>query len=59
MPNRQLWNGSTIGLLQGQDIFKDGGWWHDASLLSSIGEGLEKEEKKAWAGWWNEQIVCL
>ena len=38
-------------------MFKDGGWWHDSTLLSSIGEGAEKEEQKAWAAWWNEQIV--
>jgi len=40
-------------------VFKGGGWWHDATLLSSIGEGAEKEEQKGWAGWWNEQIVCV
>lgn len=59
LPNPKLWNGPTIGLLQTQDTFIGGGWWHDARILGSTGEGIEKEEPKAWKGWWNEQIVEL
>jgi len=41
-----------------QEGFANGGWWHDHHILESTGEGIEKEESKAWAGWWNEHIVC-
>lgn len=57
MPNRQLWKGEVIGTLQSQDAFLNGGWWHDSNILAATGEGIEKEEPKAWEGWWNEQIV--
>lgn len=40
-------------------MFLNGGWWHDSSILAATGEGLEKEEKRAWGGWWNELIVTL
>lgn len=40
-------------------MFVNGGWWHDSSILASTGEGVEKEEPRAWEGWWNEQIVTL
>ncbi|PVH96588.1 hypothetical protein DM02DRAFT_617129 [Periconia macrospinosa] len=59
LPNRQIWNGMTIGQLQSPDMFSNGGWWHDSTLLASTGEGLEKEEPRAWKGWWNETIVSL
>ncbi|KAF1946747.1 hypothetical protein EJ02DRAFT_418483 [Clathrospora elynae] len=59
LPNKQLWNSATIGQLGTPDMFLNGGWWHDASILASTGEGLEKEEPRAWKGWWNEQIVEL
>jgi hypothetical protein len=59
LPNPKLWNGPTIGFLQTQDTFASGGWWHDPRILSATGEGVEKEEKKAWEGWWNEQVVQL
>ena len=36
---------------------EDGGMMN-ASLLQQ-GEGIEKEEPKAWEGWWNEQVVCI
>ncbi len=26
-------------------------------MLEATGEGIEKEESRAWAGWWNEHIV--
>jgi hypothetical protein len=57
LPSRQVWNGPTIGLLQSQEVFQNGGWWHDATLLASTGRGLAEEEPRAWEGWWNEQIV--
>ncbi|RDL32531.1 Uncharacterized protein BP5553_08987 [Venustampulla echinocandica] len=59
LPNPKLWNGPTIGFLQTQDTFAGGGWWHDARILAATGEGIEKEEPRAWDGWWNERIVEL
>jgi hypothetical protein len=59
LPNPKLWTGPTIGFLQTQDTFATGGWWHDSRILASTGEGLEKEEAKAWDGWWNERVVEL
>ncbi|CZR57465.1 probable nucleolar rRNA processing protein GAR1 [Phialocephala subalpina] len=59
LPNPKLWNGPTIGFLQSQDTFATGGWWHDSRILAATGEGLEKEEPRAWKGWWNERIVEL
>jgi hypothetical protein len=59
LPNPALWNGSTIGLLSNQDIFVNGGWWHDNRILASTGQGLDKEERRAWEGFWNEKIVEL
>ncbi|KAF2144395.1 uncharacterized protein K452DRAFT_295851 [Aplosporella prunicola CBS 121167] len=59
LPNKQVWNGPTIGQLQSPDIFVNGGWWHDASILGATGEGIEKEEPRAWEGWWNDQVASL
>ncbi|KAF2685700.1 hypothetical protein K458DRAFT_403071 [Lentithecium fluviatile CBS 122367] len=59
LPNKQIWNGVTIGQLASPDMFVNGGWWHDSSILAATGEGAEKEEPRAWKGWWNEQIVTL
>ncbi|KAF3033794.1 hypothetical protein E8E12_000690 [Didymella heteroderae] len=59
LPNKQLWNSATIGQLGSPDMFMSGGWWHDASILGATGEGADKEEKRGWAGWWNEHIVTL
>ena len=59
LPNRRLWSPSDIGRLQTQHVFTNGGWWHDPGVLGATGEGLEKEEPRAWEGWWNEVIVCL
>lgn len=58
-PNKQIWNGPTIGQLSAPDLFLNGGWWHDSSLLAATGLGIEEEEPRAWKGWWNEQIVTL
>lgn len=59
IPNPAIWNGRTIGLLATQEAFNNGGWWHDNRILAATGEGLEKEEPRAWEGWWNEKIVDL
>ncbi|CAO2656322.1 Nn.00g051250.m01.CDS01 [Neocucurbitaria sp. VM-36] len=59
LPNKQLWNSATIGQLGAPDMFLNGGWWHDSSILAATGEGIEKEEPRAWKGWWNEEIVTL
>lgn len=42
-----------------QSTFTNGGWWHDNRILAATGEGIEKEEPRAWEGWWNEKIVQL
>ena len=57
LPNPQLWNSSTVGFLQSYECFVHGGWWHDPSILSSTGEGIEKEEPRGWKDWWNDEIV--
>ncbi|KAF8461122.1 hypothetical protein BDZ91DRAFT_388243 [Kalaharituber pfeilii] len=59
LPNPKLWSGPTLGQLQHPDIFFNGGWWHDSTILAATGEGIEKEEQRAWEGWWNEHIVSL
>lgn len=59
LPNRNLWNSTTFGHLQGQDFLKSGGWWHNPSILAAVGRGREQEEPRAWQGCWNERIVDL
>ncbi|KAJ5115868.1 hypothetical protein N7456_000216 [Penicillium angulare] len=59
LPNPQLWHGSTIGHIQSESHFANGGWWHDPNILSATGKGLEAEELRAWEGWWNENILRL
>ncbi|KOS17512.1 Uncharacterized protein ESCO_002623 [Escovopsis weberi] len=59
LPNPALWSGPTIGLLSNQDVFTNGGWWHDNRILAATGQGVDKEEPRAWEGWWNEKIVDL
>lgn len=59
LPNPALWSGPTIGMLANQDIFVNGGWWHDNRILAATGEGLHKEEPRAWNGWWNDKVVEL
>ncbi|KAK0384351.1 hypothetical protein NLU13_8438 [Sarocladium strictum] len=46
-------------MLSNQDTFTNGGWWHDNRILAATGEGIEKEEPRAWEGWWNEKVVEL
>ncbi|CAD0085293.1 unnamed protein product [Aureobasidium mustum] len=59
LPNKQVWASPSIGTLQALEQISTGGWWHDANILASTGKGLEEEEKTAWSGWWNENIVDL
>jgi len=59
LPNPKIWNSPTIGTLSNPDAFVNGGWWHDSRILAATGEGLDKEEPRAWDGWWNENIVEL
>ncbi|KAI5466454.1 hypothetical protein BGZ63DRAFT_347250 [Mariannaea sp. PMI_226] len=59
LPNPLLWNGPTIGQLSNQQVFINGGWWHDNRILAATGEGIEKEEPRAWEGWWNDKIIEL
>ncbi|KAH5397064.1 hypothetical protein HBI32_197310 [Parastagonospora nodorum] len=59
LPNKQIWNSATLGQLGSPDMFVNGGWWHDANILSATGQGIEKEEQRGWEGWWNEHIVSL
>ncbi|KAK4156825.1 hypothetical protein C8A00DRAFT_30262 [Chaetomidium leptoderma] len=59
LPNPKLWNGPTIGTLSNPDAFVNGGWWHDSRILAATGDGLAKEEPRAWNNWWNDKIVEL
>ena len=59
LPNKQLWNTGTCGQLQAQEFLHNGGWWHNPNILAATGQGLEIEEKRAWAGCWNEKIADL
>ncbi|OCT47856.1 putative tat pathway signal sequence protein [Cladophialophora carrionii] len=56
LPNPLVWHYQTIGLLQTYETLAFGGWWHDNSILAATGEGLEKEELRAWEGHWNETV---
>lgn len=46
-------------MLSNQETFVNGGWWHDNRILAATGEGIDKEEPRAWDGWWNDKIVEL
>ncbi|KAK8175206.1 hypothetical protein IWX90DRAFT_483302 [Phyllosticta citrichinensis] len=60
LPSDRIWTPSTIGLLQSQDAFVyEGGWWHNPKILAATGEGIEKEEPRAWDGCWDEDVVEL
>lgn len=59
LPNPKLWNGQTLGSLASPEIFINGGWWHDSRILAATGDGVEREEPRAWEGWWNEKVVEL
>ncbi|KAG6261505.1 hypothetical protein E4U48_007711 [Claviceps purpurea] len=59
LPNPALWSAPTLGLMSSQKAFSNGGWWHDSQILAATGQGLEKEEPRAWEGWWNEKVVEL
>src|SRR5436309_15278783 len=57
LPNPQLWHSQTVGFLQSYECFVHGGWWHDPSILSATGEGIEIEEPRGWKDYWNDEIV--
>ncbi|PNS21229.1 hypothetical protein CAC42_1008 [Sphaceloma murrayae] len=57
LPNPQIWDGRSIGLLSNEDALVNGGWWHDPAVLSALGGGVEVQESKAWEGYWDESIV--
>jgi len=59
LPNHKIWHSHTLGNLQSPTWLTSGGWWRDPRILAATGEGLEVEEKRAWHGWWNEDIVQL
>lgn len=59
MPNKHLWDQPSIGTLMNENSLVNGGWFHDNGILGTTGEGLEKEEPKAWEGWWNENVAQL
>ncbi|KAL5594320.1 hypothetical protein BROUX41_001262 [Berkeleyomyces rouxiae] len=59
LPNLQIWGGPTVGSLCSNEFLSNGGWWHDSSILAATGQGADKEEARAWEGWWNEKIVEL
>lgn len=59
LPNKQLWNTTTLGFLQAKDFLSQGGWWHNPGILAATGEGLAVEEPRAWKGCWNETVVDL
>ena len=59
LPNPQIWQNSSIGFLQSYEGFATGGWWHDPTVLGATGEGIEKEEPRAWRDHWNEPVVDL
>jgi hypothetical protein len=59
LPNRALWDDKWRGRLYSPDMFVNGGWFHDISILTATGEGIDIEEPRAWEGWWNEKVVDL
>ncbi|KAI4593926.1 hypothetical protein KJ359_008714 [Pestalotiopsis sp. 9143b] len=59
LPNPKLWNGHTLGNLASPEVFINGGWWHDSRILAATGDGVEREEPRAWEGWWNEKVAEL
>lgn len=59
LPNPQVWQSQAIGMLQAYEALAYGGWWHDSSILAATGQGIEKEEPRAWEGCWNETVVQL
>ncbi|QDS71460.1 hypothetical protein FKW77_003966 [Venturia effusa] len=59
LPNKHLWDQASIGTLMNEKTLVNGGWFHDNGILGTTGEGIEKEEPKAWEGWWNENVAKL
>jgi len=46
-------------MLCSPDAIINGGWWHDPRILAATGRGVEKEEKRAYQGFWNERVLEL
>ncbi|KAF2667033.1 hypothetical protein BT63DRAFT_416106 [Microthyrium microscopicum] len=59
LPNRSIWESTLANRLQNEDVFLNGGWWHDPGILTATGEGIAVEEPRAWEGYWNEKVVEL
>jgi Swiss Army Knife RNA repair-like protein len=59
LPNPSIWEQGQIGKLANPDVFANGGWWHDVSILEATGDGVEIEEPRAWKDWWVEDVVDL
>ncbi|KAE9984806.1 hypothetical protein EG328_008207 [Venturia inaequalis] len=59
LPNTHIWDQSSKGTLMSENTLVNGGWFHDNRILGATGEGIEKEEPKAWEGWWNEHVAKL
>lgn len=59
LPNPSLFYGKTVAMLQSSSGIHLGGWWADPRFLLATGEGFEKEQRRAWEGWWNENVVDL
>lgn len=59
LPNPSLFYGKTVAMLQSSSGIHLGGWWADPRFLLATGEGFEKEQRRAWDGWWNENVVDL
>jgi len=57
LPNELIWTKNAMGHLTQPDYFMNGGWWHDPGILAATGEGVDIEEKRGFAGWWNENTV--
>jgi len=57
LPNELIWNSTAVGRLAQPDYFVGGGWWHDPGILAATGEGVEIEEQRGFAEWWNEDVV--
>lgn len=58
-PNQELFTGPALEILQNPTLIHSGGWWQDPAFLKATGEGWDVEQKTAWQGWWNEDVVAL
>lgn len=58
-PNPLLFNEATVGMLTSAEHLATGGWWREVLVLRNLGDGFVEEQKKAWEGYWNEDVVEL